>query len=292
MERVIRLGALNIVTQPHSPERYQALLQRVKNRRKAGRIRSDRFGVIGTMGVPEDPRKLGAFLEGIITTFTQIDVEGDWVNVSTGVKAEDVERRLIHIPENLRPNPAYHRFRFYPREHILIFEVGNTSHRLTPQNAGKLFERLFSAPVIIKEFGEAMVTVCPDKDAIGTILRDKTLRSIHLVIHAPNPDDGKEAERRFMRRIEGMGARVLEQRVVAKSDQMINPDAELIEAAKVAAKNGSVDATIRRGGRSVKVSTVDSPYVYVHEWFTENNTEANEFGQACEIVRHQLRDKK
>lgn len=158
MERVIRLGVLNVVTQPHSAELYMRLLQKTKNRRMAARIRGDRFGVIGTMGVPEDPRKAGAFVQGTITTFTQIDVEGDWVNVSTGQKAEDAEREQINIPANLRPNPAYNHFRFYLKEHLLIFEIGNARRSLPPANAGKLFERLFSAPTIIKEFGEATPT--------------------------------------------------------------------------------------------------------------------------------------
>jgi len=291
MERIIRLGALNIVTQPHSPDRYQALLQHVRKRQKAGRIRSDRFGVIGTLGVPDSAKRADAYAQGTLTTFTQIDVEGDWVNVITGEKAEDGERQLIHIPDNLRPNPAYHHFRFYLREHLLIFEIGNSSHRLTPNNAGKLFERLFSAPTVVKEFGDVAVTVMPTRDAISSILREKDIRSLQLRVHAPNPpDDGREAERRFLKRIEGLGARTLEQRVVAKSDRPIKPDAELVEAARIAARNGEVSATVKHGGRTMKVSTTDSPFVYVHEWHTGNNTEENEFGKACDIVRHQLRD--
>jgi hypothetical protein len=89
-----------------------------------------------------------------------------------------------------------------------------------------------------------------------------------------------------------MGARKLEQRVVAKKDNAIDPDKELSEAVRVAATNGSVDALVRRGRRTERLSTTDSPYIYTHEWYTENNTEENEFGIACEIVKHQLRPKK
>ncbi|UOV01634.1 DUF4747 family protein [Pseudoxanthomonas mexicana] len=292
MERVLRLGVLNVVTQPHSADRYQRLIQRVKRRNKAGRIRGDRFGVIGTLGVPDDPKAPGAYLQGTITTFTQIDVDGDWVNVSTGEKAEEDERKQINIPAHLRPNPAYHHFRFYLKEHILIFEIGNSSRRLTPVNSGKLFERLFSAASIVKDFGEVAVTVWPDKNAINSILNDKGLRSLHLVIYAPNPDDAKDAEARFTKRLEAMGARSIEQKVQAKKDVNFKPDAELIEAARVAATNGSVDALIRQGHRTRKVSTIDTPLIYSHEWYTENNTEEKEFGVACEIIRHQLRVKK
>lgn len=292
MERVLRLGVLNIVTQPHSATRYMELVQMVKRRNKAARMRGDRFGVIGTLGVPENPKAAGAFVQGTITTFTQIDVDGDWVNVSTGQKAQDAERLEINIPAHLRPNPAYHHYRFYLKEHLLMFEIGNTSRKLAPANAGKLFERLFSAPTVEQRFGEVAVTVWPERNLVSSILKDKGLRSLHLVILAPNPDDGKAAEARYTQRLEAMGARSLTQVAVAKKDTQFRPDQELSEAARVAATNGSVAATIRSGKRTRRVSTLDAPLIHTHEWYTETNTEEKEFGIACEILRHQLRDQK
>lgn len=292
MERVIRLGVLNVVTQPHSAERYQRLIQKVRNRRKAGRIRGDRFGIIGLMSTNASPSKSGAYVQGMITTFTQIDVDGDWVNVSTGQKAEDDERSQIRIPEHLRPNPAYNHFRFYLKEHLLMFEIGNSGLRITPANANKLFARLFSADTIVSDFGEVTVTTWPSKGTLSAILKDAGLRILHLVIHAPNPDDGKAAETQWMKRLESIGARSIEQRVVAKKDESISPDGALIEAATVASTNGQVDATVRRGKRTVQISTRNSPLIHTHTYFSESNTEASEFGIACENVRHRLRSTK
>lgn len=290
MERVIRLGALNIVTQPHSAARYQELLFKVKNRRKAGRMRGDRFGMLGLMSKTDHPGKSGAYIEGLITTFTQINVDGDWANIFTGAKAEEADIEGLNIPDNIRPNPAFNRFRFYLKEHLFVFEIGNGGYRLTPNNAEKLFDRLFSAPSIQTEFGEVSVTAYPSKDSVGNILRSKHLQRLYLVIHTPNPDDGENAEARLMQRLDSMNAKRLDQVVVAKRDGFIAPDALLIQEAKIAAKNGRVDAKIKRDGRSKDISTKDSAYIYVHTYSIESNTTEREFGIAAEVVRHQLRE--
>lgn len=112
MERVVRLGVLNIVTQPHSPETYQALLLKVKNRKRAARIRGDRFGLLTAMAKSSQPRKADAFIDGFIGTFTQIDEKSDWINLNTGKRAETDDLNEVKIPKDLRPNALFHRFRF------------------------------------------------------------------------------------------------------------------------------------------------------------------------------------
>ncbi|WP_083537605.1 DUF4747 family protein [Pseudoxanthomonas mexicana] len=204
MERTLRLGALNIVTHPHSAPGYQRLIQLVRNRRMASRIRGDRFGLLTFLSLAEKPRAAGAFVQGLIGTFTQIKKDGDWINLTTGKNADADELGKISIPDGLRPNPKYFRFRFYLKEHLFIFETGNGGLRMTPRNAKALFDRQFSAEKVLEEFGKVEVTCIPKRSQVETILKDPNLRHLHLVIHAPNPDDGSAAEQAFMKRLNSM----------------------------------------------------------------------------------------
>lgn len=290
MERIIRLGALSISTQPHSAARYQDLLHKVKNRRKAARLRGDRFGYITLLSREDHPRRDGAFIQGLLTTFTQINVDGDWFNMTTGKLAEFDERSEINIPPHLRPNPVLHHFRFYLREHLLIFETGNYGLRLMPTGAKKLFERFFTAQSILEEFGEPVVTVIPTKDTVGRILRSQKIVTIELRIDVPNPDTGKKAQEKWMRRLNDMDAQTATQKYVAKADAYVKPDQNLTESAKVAARSGYVSAVVRDAGKSQRISTVDTPYVFSYPYSTEVHTEDNAFNIACELVRHDLRD--
>jgi hypothetical protein len=290
MDRIIRLGVISISTQPHSAARYQKLLHKVRNRKKAARVRGDRFGYITFLSREERPRRDGSFIQGLLTTFTQIDIDGDWFNMSTGKLAELQERSTIHIPSNLRPNPVEHHFRFYLKEHLLIFEIGNSGSRLMPTSAKRLFERFLSAPTITEEFGESVVTVMPKADTVSRILRSDKIVKIELRIDVPNPDDGRSAQRKWMERLNRMDAQSAAQEFVSKDDAFVKPDEQLTQAAKIAARSGYVAATVRDSGRSERISTVDTPYIHVHEYSTESQTEDNAFGIACEHIRHDLRE--
>lgn len=290
MEKVIRVGALNIVTQPHSQKNYERLIKMLSRSRRASRIRGDRFGRVTSAPDPVGPSS-EPYVDGQIGTFTQIDVDGDWMNTRSGKVAEIEEKAGLSIPKDLQPNAKHFRFRFYLKQHVLIFEIGNAGDRLTPVNAGTLFERLLSNPRIIEEFGEVVCTVFPEKESVEAIVKSKALHSVEFVVHAPNPDDGKVAEKEFKDRLQRMRALRLQQTVVARSKEFILPDEKLASDLRVAATNGQVKAMIKKGNRLVKVSTTDTPFLYVHE-YTANRSQLDEgeFGIAADRALGELRD--
>lgn len=291
MQRVVRVGALNIVTHPHDATGYQDLIRKVHNRRKAARIRADRFGMISLPTFAENPKRRDAFVEGLVGTFTRINAESDWINVRTGQKAEEEDRQALqNLPKNLHPNYAQNRFRFYLRSHTLIFEVGNSGHKLTPANAEALFKRLFSAQSIIDAYGDVDVTVIPSKDTLTKILASKTIRSLRILVKKPNPDRGADAERQFMDRLERLNIRRVDSVYSADRNSPITPDEELRQEAKIASKNGRVDAVLLHQGRRIEVSTVDTPFVHTYEYDDKGTTEWDAFAQACEVARGQLNE--
>lgn len=291
MEKVIRVGALNIVTQPHSAKNYERLIRMLGRSRRAARIRGDRFGQIAFAPEAGGPSS-EPYVEGLIGTFTQIDVDGDWMNVRSGKVAESDEKAGLSIPKDLQPNAKHFRYRFYLKQHVLVFEIGNAGDRLTPVNAGKLFERLLANPKIISEFGEVVCTVFPEKESVDAIVHSPSLKSIDFVVHAPNPDDGKAAERDFKDRMHRMRVLRLQQSVVARKSQFIQPDEKLASDLKIAATNGHVKAAIKKGNRTVVVSTADTPFMYVHEYTLQRGKtfEEGEFGIAADRALAELRE--
>lgn len=282
MERVMRLGALNVVTQPHSAANYQSLLQATKKLRRAVRVRGDRFGLISILPEHAAPGGKGAFVDGQLALFTQIDEASDWINIRTGKKAEGDELSQVVIPRELRPNATFHYFRFYFQAHTLIFEVGNGPSKLTPGNTERLFSRLFSQPKIESAFGEVAITVYPQSDSVARILASKGIKQIHLVIYAPNSDNQKKAQVAFMERLEAMKARRLEEIYSAKQGEVIAPDPALVESAKVAATNGFVSANVVQFGKVVQVSTKDTPFIFAYTYDSASTIGADAFAQAAE----------
>ena len=132
------------------------------------------------------------------------------------------------------------------------------------------------------------MTVWPTHDSAAKIMANQYLRSVHIVISAPNPDTQAESELEYLERLEELKAKRLELIVVAKRNEFIEPDAPLVRQAKVAGTNGRVDAIVVREGRTAKVSTTDTPLIYSHTFDDRSNAEANEFRIAADALHHQL----
>src|SRR5690606_6396264 len=153
--------------------------------------------------------------------------DSDWINITTGLRAEEQERAALqNLPRNLQPNHAQHRFHFFLRTHTLFYEIGNSGHRLTPRNADALFKRLFEAQTIVDQFGDVDVTIIPDHGAVDQILNSQ-IRSLRVVVSAPNPDTGARAERQLMQRLARLNARKRDTTYVAERGEMLQLDQDL-----------------------------------------------------------------
>jgi hypothetical protein len=177
------------------------------------------------------------------------------------------------------------------KSHVLIFEIGGSGYRLTPNNAGALFSRLLSTESVEEEFGEVVCTVFPSRDTVEQIVNSKSLHSVEFVVHAPNPDTGKKAEEDYKERMQRLHALRLGQSIVARKNDFIQPDDQLRSDLRVASTNGQVKAMVKKGGRLVRVSTIDTPFEYVHEYEAKRTSTTNEgeFGIAADRALAQLK---
>ena len=161
---------------------------------------------------------------------------------------------------------------------------------MTPRNAESLFKRLFSAKSLVDTFGEVDVTIIPHKDVLDSILTSDSIKSVRIIVNKPNPDRGAQAERQFMARLDRMNVRKVDSLYVAEKADHIIPDDELRTDARVASRNGRVDAVLVYNGRSIDVSTVDTPFEYVHEYDNRNMAERDAFAEACDIAKGKLNE--
>lgn len=259
--------------------------------RKAGRIRGDRFGLVTFAPEAGGPAS-APYVQGLIGTFTRIDVKGDWMNVRSGKVAESDDKEALNIPSNLQPNAKFFHYRFYLKNHVLIFEIGNSGYRLTPNNASALFSRLLSTESVENEFGDVVCTVFPARDTVEEIVNSRVLHSVEFVVHAPNPDTGKKAEEDYKERMRRIHALRIQQSVLARKNEFIAPDDQLRSDLRIASTNGQVKAMVKKGRRLVRISTIDTPFEYVHEYEAKRTTtiDEGEFGIAADRALAQLKE--
>lgn len=263
-ERKLVVGAINIVIHPHNREMYISLIKDIIKLRSPATIRGDTKGLLAFFTPYRKDEEDHPYM-GEIIKFTDIELDSDWLNITTNKTANEDELLSVNLPENLKPNSSRFSFVFFPSTHKLFLEChyskNGRPHNFSPTSAAQLIDKLADNEVIRKKYGKVDVTAVPCKDALSTALALPWIKKVDLVIKRPNPDENEDAEREVLRRLGNQNARELTQSLKAIDGMSIVPDEQTKILTKVAANNGKVTVEGKDAeDKKIIYSTVDHPW--------------------------------
>ncbi len=253
----MKLGALNLILHPHSPERYVRLLQRLCETKQAVKYYGEKGGALARL---HEYPNINNIYYGEFFTFTNIDLSRPWLdgkNLSPIVNEEGAP--IPQVPENLKPNLKTVLFVFHPDTHRLVFDTQNIS----PNNAKRLVSGLCSADEIVREFGDTQVIIESSRETIYKILKIPQLSKLTIKTVRPNPDDigGPSMEAEVYRRMEEQGVQKQEQIMTAGRNGSITPSPETQGLMEVSVSNGMVIGEGYDDDQKVVESTKDHPHI-------------------------------
>ena len=276
----IKLAALNVVLQPHTPERYVKLWNALFNLHMPIPYRGDQSVMLGRVE-PIDPNDLTLGFSGLIFRFTTIDTNKPWFDIDDGTEADPATvQKEVRIPQHLCPNLSTFGYRFFPRGHRLIIERQNEKGDvLSPGAIEKLLNHLTAKPEIQHEFQNIDITVEQEKEAIARILRSHTLKELVITVKRPNPDDDADAdEQSVFGEMEEEHVRKKTVSISALRHQSIKPNAKTKRFARVARSNGKVEAIEETDdGVRVKSSSRDHPNIATKRYDPERQSRFDAF---------------
>lgn len=261
--KTVRIGAINIVTHPHSPQNYIKLLQKAEKLNRPIHLMGDTFGSLSFVSKEKTDKVDNSIITGEFIKYTDIDFNSEWYNTVSRTSATKEELKKVNeLPKNLKPNSSRFSFIFYPDSHIMLFETKYDNKTFSQNFAQKVLISLFESPEIFDKFGKVNVTIIPQVDKVSKILSDKTLSYLNVVIeHKPNPDDVKSAEAKVKKRLARLNAESQKTILTAPKGENLTLDEEEKIIAKVAAKNGFVEAKVTNEDNRVElVSTKSHPF--------------------------------
>ncbi|MCL1076500.1 DUF4747 family protein [Shewanella dokdonensis] len=263
-DKKVEVGAINITIQPHTPEKYIQLFKEAVRLKRPIKLRGDRHALLANMYKIRDDQEDNGPITGDIYCFTSIDVDGDWFNTDTGKLAEDELLEGIDIPENLKPNGARFTYIFYPQEHLLFYEAYYNQKSLGAVTAQKFLHTLFNQKSLQDKYGVVDVTHIPEKEQLEKALMIPFKEMVEMTFTRPNPDNLEEAEANFLNRMDKLNVAKLEQSYKAVKGMAIEMDPDMIQDAKISARNGTLMIKGKdEASKPVKFSTVDHPLRHI-----------------------------
>lgn len=282
-QKTVYVQAINIRLHDHKSADYILLLKKIINLKLAVNYRSKDFLMITHI---DDQKNDMNRMSGIISHFMEIDVNRDWLDLTTGDVANDRQLSQIIIPENLRPNLESFFFEFDSNLHLFTFQSYGQFGRLSAGAVHKFFEEALSNFAIVEEFGHSEVTIVADSSEIGQLFDFDRLTRITITIERPNSDLGSDdMERKILSEMEAEHARKVQREAVAEPGRSLSPSEDTKALARVAARNGSVKTHGQEGNLVKEKSTSDIPLREGEKFDPEVTDEKNAFKRATEKLK-------
>lgn len=264
--KTIKIAGLNIVSQPHSPQKYVDIFEKIESMNTSVAVYGDSCLRLVHIA-PIDGINLINGIKGQILKYSHIGDDSTWVNVDKGATLDSDQ--IPNLPQGTHPNGMFFDFVFYPKHKInnhkflYICQFRDSAKKkscsLSPNHLKKFFETLFAKPDFAQKFDSLEVTVIPSHSALDKVLSLSVVKKLEIFIKAPNPDDLADIESNMLDRMEAINVSEIKDTYKYDGDS-IEPDEDIMNDARVAMNNGYVRTEGKNEqGKTEKRSTVDVP---------------------------------
>lgn len=263
----MEIGGLNIRVHPHDNNVYIELISRLYDLKKIAKIHGDRFGLITMLDRNDESEGI---VYGVLSTFLEIEIDGDWFNTETMDEASANDIQQIQIPRNLYPNLKTFRFAFNINRHELIFEHYSEGDRLTHHSALNFFRNLTNDRRIQNRFGDVKISVITDRGTVDRIFSIPRITDLDILIEKPNSDLwGADFEEIAEEHLDDKNARSMNVRYKAERGGGIQRDEDLNALLQASINNGRSVAKGYGPDGHMTVSTDNYPRVVQEKYEPE-----------------------
>lgn len=262
----IEVSAINIRIPAEMNRDYAALVKKLVQIRRGIRVHGSTYVAFTNFGFEKNM--------GIISKYTEIDVDGDWFDIEFFDIASDEDIEQISIPEKLKPNFSQFYFELNSELHVVAFETYSESKSLSSRSVQKYFDEILKIPEIREEFGYVEADIIKSYGEVDRILSLPQLKELRFVIRRPNPDDiSRDDAADIEERLREQKAEEYEESIKTKAEDGIVPNERSKKLAAIAAENGQVSAKSIVKGVTVEHNTTEKPFKEV-ETFNKEEKDA------------------
>lgn len=214
-QRIVPVYAVNIAADPHPNRVYLDLLNRASS--ISANARGSDYARI-TAPVPI-PSQTGLYA-GKFLVWTEIDMEGDWIDLSRQDKLSDEDRKSIKIPESARPNFRIFEYIFNIDKRRMFIEGRNDLDKtLSPNTVMYILNKCLSKDALGDNLPGVAVTMIPEEGVAEELLQVPHIKTIFIRVTRPNPEFASPAAtRRVYAKMDAMNVHTIEQKLIRNAD--------------------------------------------------------------------------
>lgn len=221
-----------------TPETYVALFEELKkNYREIPLTRNNYLKLRSIKPINED-NLVNGFTGEI---FRSNGLTSDWYDEEKEERHKNQNVGESYIPPNLKANPRFFKFVFYPLHQKLVCEVKDPENEISVGILEEFLKSLLVTEKLQTKFGRIVVSTVPELITAEKIIQCKQLKKIHLSIEKPYVENLTDLERQILSEMEEQNVDVYMQTFVASKNGFLSLNQRVKDLVKIATEYGVVE---------------------------------------------------
>lgn len=224
-----------------TPETYVALFEELKrNYREIPLTRNNYLKLRSIKPINED-NLVNGFTGEI---FRSNGLTSDWYDEEKEERNKNQNVGESYIPPNLKANPRFFKFVFYPLHQKLVCEVKDPENEISVGILEEFLRSLLVTEKLQTKFGRIVVSTVPELITAEKIIQCKQLKKVHLSIEKPYSENPTDLEKQILTEMEGQNVDVYMQTFVASKNVFLSLNQRAKDLVKIATEYGVVEYKI------------------------------------------------
>lgn len=219
--------------------------------------------------------------------FKSNGLTSDWYDEEKNERNRHKNVEENYIPSNLKANPRFFKFIFFPLHQKLVCEVKDPENEIQIGLLEKFLKKLIITDKLQDKFGRIIVSTVPEVISAEKIINSKTLKRIQIFLEKPELGEQFDSAHKVISYMADTNSDSYIQTYIAGKNDFLNLSAELKELIKFAAEHGIIEYKLEnQEGLIEDKSTAESNPLIIRVQYDPDETDQHYLIQskALEIV--------
>lgn len=219
--------------------------------------------------------------------FKSNGLTSDWYDEEKNERNRHKNVEENYIPSNLKANPRFFKFIFFPLHQKLVCEVKDPENEIQIGLLEKFLKKLIITDKLQDKFGRIIVSTVPEVISAEKIINSKTLKRIHICVEKLEIDEQSDSAHKVISHMVDMNTESYIQTYIAGKNDFLNLSDGVKALIKFAAEHGIIEYKIEnQEGLIEDKSTAESNPLIIRVQYDPDETDQHYLIQAkaLEIV--------
>ena len=219
--------------------------------------------------------------------FKSNGITSDWYDEEKNERNRHKNVEENYIPSNLKANPRFFKFIFFPLHQKLVCEVKDPENEIQIGLLEKFLKKLIITDKLQDKFGRIIVSTVPEVISAEKIINSKTLKRIQICLEKLEIGEQFDSAHKVISYMADTNTESYIQTYIAGKNDFLNLSDEVKELIKFAAEHGIIEYKIEnQEGLIEDKSTAESNPLIIRVQYDPDETDQHYLIQAkaLEIV--------